>query len=91
MLKKRDQPSIYNNKVMLTRKAYNLLLVHKMEDKCGGGKKMAYKYSKGWFILKLKEWGITHHPVKRNKLELNKTYELRNLYNELCKSRGRDK
>ncbi|HEY4552386.1 MAG TPA: DUF2639 domain-containing protein [Bacillaceae bacterium] len=52
---------------------------------------MAYKYSKGWFILKLKEWGITHHPVKRNKLELNKTYELRNLYNELCKSRGRDK
>ncbi|MFS0646140.1 DUF2639 domain-containing protein [Siminovitchia sp. 179-K 8D1 HS] len=44
---------------------------------------MAYRFSKGWFIARLKEKGIRYHPEKRKKLELYKTHELRNLYNTL--------
>ncbi|MGE6260338.1 DUF2639 domain-containing protein [Heyndrickxia sporothermodurans] len=43
---------------------------------------MAYKYSKGWYVKKLKEWGIRYHPIGRKKLELYKTWVVRNLYNE---------
>lgn len=44
---------------------------------------MAYRYSKGWYISKLKERGLTRHPVGLKKLELYKTFIIRNLYNEL--------
>lgn len=44
---------------------------------------LAYRYSKGWYISRLKEMGISHHPVKHNKLELYKIYILRNLYNDM--------
>jgi hypothetical protein len=44
---------------------------------------VAFKYSKGWFIKQLKEQGITKHPVDRKKLELYKTYIIRNLYSQL--------
>ncbi|MFD1706667.1 DUF2639 domain-containing protein [Siminovitchia sediminis] len=40
-------------------------------------------YSKGWYIVKLKEMGIRVHPEKKKKLELYKLYIVRNLYNEL--------
>ncbi|WP_445491166.1 DUF2639 domain-containing protein [Niallia sp. 03133] len=43
---------------------------------------MAYYGTKGWFISKLKEMGISRHPVEHKKLELYKTYVLRNLYDE---------
>jgi hypothetical protein len=43
---------------------------------------MAYQGSKGWYIQKLKEEGIRYHPVDRKKLELYKTYVVRNLYLE---------
>jgi len=41
---------------------------------------MAYHGSKGWYIQELKKVGITKHPVGKKKLELYKTFELRNLY-----------
>lgn len=41
---------------------------------------VAYQGTKGWYIMKLKEMGMTHHPVDRRKLELYKTYVVRNLY-----------
>lgn len=41
---------------------------------------MAYPGSKGWYISKLKEKGITKHPVELKKLELYKTFVVRNLY-----------
>ncbi|QED48274.1 DUF2639 domain-containing protein [Cytobacillus dafuensis] len=44
---------------------------------------MAFKGSKGWYIQKLKESGISKHPVELRKLELYKTYIVRNLYLEL--------
>lgn len=44
---------------------------------------MAYRFSKGWYIARLKEKGMRYHPEKRKKLELYKTSELRNLYNKL--------
>ncbi|RLQ95222.1 YflJ family protein [Falsibacillus albus] len=43
---------------------------------------MAYRYSKGWFIQQLKSVGVTRHPIERRKLELYKTYIVRNLYEE---------
>lgn len=43
---------------------------------------MAYQGSKGWYVQKLKELGINKHPVDRRKIELYKTYVLRNLYLE---------
>lgn len=43
---------------------------------------MAYPGSKGWYIQKLKEVGISKHPVDRKKLELYKTSIVRNLYLE---------
>ncbi|MBP2239450.1 hypothetical protein J2Z40_000003 [Cytobacillus eiseniae] len=46
---------------------------------------MAYKGSKGWYIQKLKEAGIRKHPVDLRKLELYKTYIVRNLYLEMEK------
>jgi hypothetical protein len=45
---------------------------------------VAYRYSKGWYIARLKEKGIRYHPEKRKKLELYKTHEVRNLYNKLA-------
>lgn len=44
---------------------------------------MAYRFSKGWYISQLKERGIRYHPEKKKKLELYKTYVVRNLYNEM--------
>ncbi|MFB6466159.1 DUF2639 domain-containing protein [Cytobacillus sp. Hz8] len=35
---------------------------------------MAYPGSKGWYVQKLKELGVSKHPVDRKKLELYKTY-----------------
>ncbi|WP_409301164.1 DUF2639 domain-containing protein [Peribacillus sp. SCS-155] len=43
---------------------------------------MAYQYSKGWFIQKLKHEGISKHPIERRKLELYKTFVVRNLYEQ---------
>lgn len=64
------------------------LLFHKMERTCDyGGNTMAYKYSKGWFLKELKEAGITKHPIERKKLELYKTYIIRNLYNEVMEKK----
>lgn len=48
-----------------------------------GDMSMAYKYSKGWYVMQLKNRGIRYHPVGRKKLELYKTWVVRNLYNEL--------
>ncbi|PLR78389.1 DUF2639 domain-containing protein [Bacillus sp. V3-13] len=44
---------------------------------------MAYRGSKGWYISQLKAAGVTRHPVERRKLELYKTYVVRNLYLEM--------
>ncbi|MDQ0273707.1 DUF2639 domain-containing protein [Cytobacillus purgationiresistens] len=41
---------------------------------------MAYQGSKGWYIAKLKEWGIAKHPIELRKLELYKTYVIRKIY-----------
>ncbi|PTY81858.1 DUF2639 domain-containing protein, partial [Heyndrickxia sporothermodurans] len=35
---------------------------------------MAYKYSKGWYVQKLKEKGIRYHPIGRKKIELYKKW-----------------
>ncbi|MGG3470109.1 YflJ family protein [Neobacillus pocheonensis] len=43
---------------------------------------MAYQGSKGWYVQELKKIGITKHPVERRKIELYKTFILRNLYLE---------
>jgi hypothetical protein len=50
-----------------------------------GGGRMAYEYSKGWFIQQLKAAGISYHPIEKRKLELYKTYILRRLYEDLQK------
>ncbi|MCL6572826.1 MAG: YflJ family protein [Bacillus sp. (in: Bacteria)] len=41
---------------------------------------MAYQGSKGWYVQQLKRVGITKHPVEHKKLELYKTFVVRNLY-----------
>ena len=41
---------------------------------------MAYQGSKGWYVQQLKQIGITKHPVELKKLELYKTFVVRNLY-----------
>ncbi|MDQ0155073.1 YflJ family protein [Robertmurraya andreesenii] len=46
---------------------------------------MAYQGSKGWYVQKLRELGVRYHPIDRRKLELYKTYVLRNLYLETIK------
>jgi hypothetical protein len=46
---------------------------------------VAYQGSKGWYIQKLKEMGINKHPVDSRKIELYKTYIVRNLYIEALK------
>jgi hypothetical protein len=46
--------------------------------------RMAYQGSKGWYIQKLKEKGISKHPTDLRKLEVYKTYIVRNLYFEYC-------
>jgi hypothetical protein len=57
------------------------LFVHILNSRMnGGGNRMAYKHSKGWYISQLKEVGITKHPVELKKLKLYKTYIVRNLY-----------
>ncbi|MEC2077164.1 YflJ family protein [Metabacillus fastidiosus] len=43
---------------------------------------MAYFGTKGWYIKELKALGMTKHPIERRKLELYKTYVVRNLYIE---------
>jgi hypothetical protein len=43
---------------------------------------MAYEGSKGWYINELKKMGVTRHPIEKRKLELYKTYLIRNLYLE---------
>ncbi|MFS0781558.1 DUF2639 domain-containing protein [Bacillus sp. 1P06AnD] len=43
---------------------------------------MAYKHSKGWYVDQLRERGITKHPVELKKLQLYRTYVVRNLYFE---------
>ncbi|RHW42245.1 DUF2639 domain-containing protein [Neobacillus notoginsengisoli] len=43
---------------------------------------MAHIGSKGWYIMRLKEMGIKKHPVGLKKLELYKTWVVRNLYLE---------
>lgn len=47
-----------------------------------GGENMAYIGSKGWYVARLKEMGVTKHPIERRKLELYKTYILRQLYEQ---------
>lgn len=44
---------------------------------------MAYYGSKGWYVNKLREIGLTRHPIERKKLKLYKTFVLRNLYESL--------
>jgi len=46
----------------------------------GGRDVMAYTYSKGWLIKQLKERGIRKHPIEQKKLELYKTFIVRQLY-----------
>ncbi|HYK71510.1 MAG TPA: YflJ family protein [Pseudoneobacillus sp.] len=41
---------------------------------------MAYQGSKGWYVQELKKLGISKHPVEHRKIELYKTYVIRNLY-----------
>ncbi|WP_442594147.1 YflJ family protein [Neobacillus sp. D3-1R] len=41
---------------------------------------MAYPGSKGWYVQELKKLGISKHPVEHKKMELYKTYVIRNLY-----------
>jgi hypothetical protein len=48
-----------------------------------GDKAMAYQGSKGWYIQQLKHAGITKHPIEHRKIELYKTYIVRNLYLEI--------
>ncbi|MED4402615.1 YflJ family protein [Metabacillus fastidiosus] len=43
---------------------------------------MAYFGTKGWYIKELKALGMTKHPIERRKLELYKTYVVRNFYIE---------
>ncbi|ASV69357.1 DUF2639 domain-containing protein [Cytobacillus sp. FSL W7-1323] len=44
---------------------------------------MAYQGSKGWYIAKLKEFGVNRHPIELRKLELYKTYEVRKIYQQV--------
>ena len=44
--------------------------------------RMAHIGSKGWYVVKLKELGVTKHPIERRKLEQYKTYILRQLYEQ---------
>jgi hypothetical protein len=48
-----------------------------------GGIQMAYEGTKGWYIQELKKIGVTKHPVEKRKLELYKTFVVRNLYLEM--------
>ncbi|MFJ7731476.1 DUF2639 domain-containing protein [Lysinibacillus sp. NPDC097231] len=41
---------------------------------------MVHKYSKGWFVKRLREHGILVHPQYKSHLGLFKESELRNLY-----------
>ncbi|WP_197278971.1 DUF2639 domain-containing protein [Lysinibacillus sp. ZYM-1] len=41
---------------------------------------LVHKYSKGWFVKKLRANGIIVHPQFKNHLGLYKESELRNLY-----------
>lgn len=46
---------------------------------------MAYEGTKGWYIQELKKIGVTKHPVEKRKLELYKTFVVRNLHLEMKK------
>ncbi|WML47877.1 YflJ family protein [Neobacillus sp. PS3-34] len=46
---------------------------------------MAFKGSKGWYVQELKKLGINKHPIDQRKIELYKTYLVRNLYLEKVK------
>ncbi|MGM0923450.1 MAG: YflJ family protein [Bacillota bacterium] len=58
----------------------NLFLSYFLLNYIKRGFHMAYYGSKGWYVKKLREMGITKHPIERRKLKLYKTYVLRNLY-----------
>lgn len=51
---------------------------------------MAYIGTKGWYIQQLKEKGIYHHPIDRKKLELYKTYVVRNLYLQITSQNNQE-
>lgn len=48
---------------------------------------MAHVGTKGYYIAKLKEKGITKHPVDQRKLESYKTHVVANLYFELVEGK----
>lgn len=50
--------------------------------------KVAYQGSKGWYIQKLREKGITKHPVELRKLELYKTFVVKKLYDASVKKKA---
>ncbi|MET3695976.1 uncharacterized protein DUF2639 [Bacillus oleivorans] len=51
---------------------------------------MAYIGTKGWYIQQLKEKGIYYHPTEKKKLELYKTFVVRNLYLQLTSKHNQD-
>lgn len=51
---------------------------------------MAYPGSKGWYVGELKKLGISKHPIERRKLELYKTYIVRNLYKEIVDNKEKE-
>lgn len=56
-----------------------------MDKQIRRGKYMAFKGSKGWYVQELKKLGINKHPIDQRKIELYKTYLVRNLYLEKVK------
>lgn len=48
---------------------------------------MAYTGTKGWYIQKLKEVGVTHHPQEKRKLKTYKTHIVAALYDEHVKNK----
>lgn len=53
-----------------------------MDKRIRRGRIMAYQGSKGWYVQELKKLGVNKHPIDQKKLELYKTYVVRNLYIE---------
>lgn len=65
------------------------IILKGVEYRLHWGERMSYIGSKGWYVAKLKELGVTKHPIERRKLELYKTYVLRQLYEQTSeKKRG---
>ncbi len=59
------------------------ILITYIVKKTVGEMRMAYQGSKGWYIAKLKEFGVNRHPIELRKLELYKTYEVRKIYQQV--------